>query len=62
MGMRLSEGVDVDRLKNLGGGEVLSKADDLLDQQLLTIENNRLRVTPAGRPILNAVLRALLAD
>ena len=62
MGMRLSEGVDIDRLKNLGGGEVLSKANDLLDQQLLTIENNRLRATLAGRPILNAVLRALLAD
>lgn len=62
MGMRLSEGVDIDRLNNLGGGEVLSKADDLLDRRLLSIENNRLRVTPTGRPILNAVLRALLAD
>ncbi len=62
MGMRLSEGVDIDRLNNLGGDEVLSKTNDLLDQQLLTIEHNRLRVTSTGRPILNAVLRALLAD
>ena len=62
MGMRLVEGVSVQRTIDLGGKTVLENAKPLIENGLLETSNDRLRATANGRPILNAVLRELLID
>ncbi|MFN3662613.1 radical SAM family heme chaperone HemW, partial [Yoonia sp.] len=57
MGMRLSEGVLIERLDM----EVLShKIKELSDMGMVEMTPDSLRVSRSGRPVLNAVLRALL--
>lgn len=62
MGLRVSEGVDMGRIPAATRVSLSRKIKDLSDSGLLTTDNDRLRVTPRGRPLLNAVLRALLDD
>ena len=62
MGMRLKEGVSLDRLKQLGGADIFIKINDLRDIGMVNSADGRLCVTEAGRPLLNAVLRRLLED
>ncbi len=60
MGLRLTEGVSVPD----AGSEFLSRVceiNDLADEPLLTWSDGILKTTAAGRPVLNAVLRELLA-
>ena len=59
MGLRLREGVAVARLAALDGLAV--KAVDLEEMGLVALGDGRLRATDEGRPVLNGVLRALLA-
>jgi putative oxygen-independent coproporphyrinogen III oxidase len=59
MGLRLAEGVEEARLAALP--ELPARAADLEAMGLLAREGGRLRATPAGRPLLDALLRALLA-
>ena len=59
MGMRLTEGVMLERLDIAA---LSSKISYLSDIGMVEIEQGRLRVTAAGRPVLNAVLRVLLED
>lgn len=59
MGLRLSEGIDLARWNRLSDHRPLPVAP-LLDEGLVAITDGRLRLSPAGRPVLNAVLRALL--
>ncbi len=59
MGLRLSEGVELARLETLRGLE--GRAAGLEDLGLVEVAEGRLRATAAGRPVLNAVLRELLA-
>ncbi|KAA9006831.1 radical SAM family heme chaperone HemW [Histidinibacterium aquaticum] len=59
MGLRVSEGVSVKRLEDLSFSVSGTKA--LVEEGWLEIEGGRLRVSTAGRPLLNAVLRRLLA-
>ncbi len=59
MGLRLRDGVDMDRWALLSGGRELA-TDALEAQGLLERAGRMLRTTPQGRPILNAILRALL--
>ena len=57
-GLRLSEGVSVEK------GALLKKLNDinsLSEYSLLEHTEGRLRLTPEGRPLLNAILRELLA-
>ena len=61
MGLRLSEGVALDRLARLGG-DLSHNINSLEDSGLVTAETGRLRATAAGRPVLNAVLARLLID
>ncbi|MEH6833476.1 MULTISPECIES: radical SAM family heme chaperone HemW [Falsihalocynthiibacter] len=63
MGLRLEEGISLDRFASLSK-KTLSriKIDDLVDMGMLVNNGERLRATKQGRVILNAVLRALLAD
>ena len=62
MGLRLSEGVSMARHATLAGKPLSAhRITPLVEEELLDIEGDRLRATMKGRPVLNAVLRALLA-
>lgn len=58
MGLRLVEGVALDRI-DIDGLD--SKIRGLSEIGMVLQESGRLIVTPSGRPVLNAVLRELLA-
>ena len=59
MGLRTTEGIDIVRLKSLGGvrADTLNK---LIDDGWLATSDGRLSTTARGRPLLNAILRELL--
>lgn len=63
MGLRIAEGVDLPRIDALAGGaapiepRVLAR---LCEQGLAVLEGERLRVTDAGMPVLEAILRELV--
>jgi oxygen-independent coproporphyrinogen-3 oxidase len=62
MGLRLAEGVDPRRFATLAGAPLRAdRVAELADMGLISAVPERLRVTPAGRPVLDAVLRRLLA-
>ncbi len=65
MGLRLAEGVDLDRMAAAGDGTPSSALDQrklapLVAGGFLQVDGQRLRATPAGRLRLNAVLAALV--
>ena len=62
MGMRLHEGVLLDRISNVNSDDFQRKVKGLTDLAMVSIADDRLRLTANGRPVLNAVLRALLDD
>ncbi|QMU60119.1 MAG: coproporphyrinogen III oxidase [Boseongicola sp.] len=59
MGLRKSEGISLDQIGT--DLEKISYINGLTDYPLLEIAEARIRLTPAGRPLLNSVLRELLA-
>lgn len=59
MGLRLSEGVDMARLSALGG--LPGRAARLAEDGVVALAEGRISATARGRPVLNAVLSALLA-
>jgi putative oxygen-independent coproporphyrinogen III oxidase len=62
MGLRLREGVDLARYTALAGNSLPEgRIAALVEDGLVTAEGDRLAATDHGRPVLNAVLRALLA-
>ena len=66
MGLRLAEGVDLDRIANLSGidaGDLVSrKAIERLERQsLVKMEAARLRVTESGMLLLDAILADIVA-
>jgi putative oxygen-independent coproporphyrinogen III oxidase len=62
MGLRLAEGVDPRRFASLAGAPLRrDRVAELGELGLVEESPERLRVTPAGRPVLDAVLRRLLA-
>ena len=62
MGLRLSEGVELDRYQRLSGAPLDDAAvSDLVEGGFLRAESGRIAATARGRPVLNAVLRRLLA-
>tara|TARA_R110002073_G_scaffold137784_2_gene286918 strand:- start:3053 stop:4240 length:1188 start_codon:yes stop_codon:yes gene_type:complete len=62
MGLRLSEGVDLNRLESEMFHRIIPKINGLSDMGMVEREQDRLRVTTRGRPVLNAILRHLLDD
>lgn len=62
MGLRLSEGVDLNRLEGEMFHRIIPNINALSDMGMVEREQDRLRVTTRGRPVLNAVLRHLLDD
>lgn len=62
MGLRLREGIDLERLEASTGHRPSDERIKLLEQQgLMARKGPRLLATSAGRPVLNAILKALLA-
>lgn len=63
MGLRLSEGLDMDRWHRLSGRPLSQdKIAALSDLGLVDIAHNRLFPTPRGRAVLNALIRELAPD
>ncbi|UZK68204.1 radical SAM family heme chaperone HemW [Sphingomonas sp. S1-29] len=65
MGLRMAEGVDLARVAALASGEapVDRKALWLLQVQgLATLEDERLRITETGMPVLEAILREIVTN
>ena len=62
MSLRLSEGTDLIRYRNLGGKLAQNAAQDLVQLGLIEIDETRLRATSQGRPVLNGLLRNLIAE
>ena len=62
MGMRLREGVMVSRYPALLEANYISKINELAEMGMVSFDQQRLRLTEQGYPVLNAVLRALLDD
>jgi len=60
MGMRLNEGVDLQRYPDTASDILYRNIKTLIDIDMITLNDSRLKVTPRGRPVLNAVLRGLL--
>jgi coproporphyrinogen III oxidase-like Fe-S oxidoreductase len=61
MGLRLDEGLDVVRAETLAGQPLDQETlHRLMEEGLVeTVSNHHLRVTTKGRPVLNAIVRAL---
>ena len=63
MGMRLFEGLDLERHEALAGKPLsVKKIQELTDWGMIVVDRARLRATSQGRAVLNAVLRELLTD
>ena len=60
MGLRLTEGVDLQRFSSLIGPNLYSNISALTDMGMVELLDGQLRATGLGRPVLNAVLRQLL--
>jgi oxygen-independent coproporphyrinogen-3 oxidase len=57
MGLRLTEGIDLRRFQALAGQALdLGALRMLTEEGLIEVDAHRLRVTPKGRPVLNAIL------
>ena len=62
MGLRVSNGLDIERLESLAGTSLNpSKVDELTDLGLVFLSNQRLRTTDKGRVLLNAIIGELAA-
>ncbi|MDE4192130.1 radical SAM family heme chaperone HemW [Phaeobacter gallaeciensis] len=63
MGMRLREGLDMERYAQLSGTPLnADKLQDLAKMGMISISGQRLHATDKGRAVLNAILRDLLVD
>ncbi len=60
MGLRLSEGASLDRFGLSHDHNFINKINALVEISMLSMYDDHLRLTPQGRPVLNAVLRQLL--
>jgi len=62
-GLRLSEGIDLNRFSTLAGHELNPKRIALMEEiGMLTREADRIHATPQGRMVLNSVLAELMRD
>lgn len=62
MGLRLSEGIDLARFVALPIDRLMNNISALSDIEMVEMSLGRLRATAGGRPVLNALLRQLLAS
>ncbi|MEJ6393308.1 radical SAM family heme chaperone HemW [Gymnodinialimonas sp. 2305UL16-5] len=62
MGLRLTEGVSISRFRNVSGVDLSAAAiSELSDLGLISLNGDRLATTAKGRPVLNGILRQILA-
>ncbi len=62
MGLRIAEGLDIDRYENLAGAQLPpEKVAELIEYGMVTVNDGKLQPTSDGRAVLNAVIRELLA-
>lgn len=59
MGLRINDGLSLSRLADISG-QALSVEPALIKDGLLSMDGDRLRATPAGRMVLDALTRAIL--
>ncbi|MBU2889678.1 radical SAM family heme chaperone HemW [Celeribacter halophilus] len=62
MGLRITEGIDLNRLSSLLGNEFTFKNKYLIEDGFISTESGRLSITGKGRPVLNAIIRELIPD
>ena len=63
MGLRLSDGISIQRYNNiLGEGLNSNKINYLTDIGMIVVNNDKLATTKAGKPLLNAIIRELLTE
>ena len=64
MGLRLTEGIDLDRYENMAGRPLSSKRIAILREEGLVepVGNSRLRATRSGMMVLNALVADLARD
>lgn len=63
MGLRLTEGIDLARYEALAGAPMpADRVAELAELGLVEVAAGRLRTSPAGRAVLDGVLRRLTAD
>lgn len=62
MGLRVTDGVALERLRSLGGTRLYNNINYLKEIDMLETTPTHLRATTTGRPVLNAVLARLLQD
>ena len=63
MGLRLTEGIDLERYYRISGRRISGKKiADLSALGMIKQQGNRLKATPQGRMVLNSVLAELLSD
>ncbi|MEJ8562251.1 radical SAM family heme chaperone HemW [Yoonia sp. GPGPB17] len=60
MGMRLREGVKIDRFPELMNNKYYNNINILVDSKLIEYQDGTVQATDRGLPILNAVLREML--
>jgi len=61
MGLRISEGISLGKYAEISGEKMSAqKLSSLAEEGLVVIENNRLKVTPTGRPLLDYITARLL--
>ena len=60
LGLRTVEGVPLMLLHTLGLSETTGPLADLIADGFLALAEGRVAASPTGRPVLDAVLRALL--
>ncbi len=62
MSLRLAEGSDLTRYASLKGRDLdAANLEEMLSGGFVSREGNKIKTTPKGQPLLNAVLRQLLA-
>ncbi len=62
MGLRIAEGLDIDRYENLAGAQLPpEKVAELIEYGVVTVNDGKLQPTSDGRAVLNTVIRELLA-
>ena len=63
MGLRIADGISPERYESLAGSPLnRNNIKELEESSLIIVSPDRISATPQGRPLLNAVIRGLLAD
>jgi len=62
MGLRVNDGVSLARLGLLSDGRYDQNINGLINDGWLETRSGQLQTTQKGRPLLNEVLRQILAD